>query len=151
MRRTQAEAQQAKGRRSNRQRGYTLAEMLVVLVILALLTALIAPRVLGRVGQAKGQTAKVQAENLVQAVEMFRLDVGRYPAAAEGLAVLLTDPGNAPGWAGPYLSRKLLPPDPWGQPFTYTLREDGGFAISSLGADGKPGGDGENTDVEVGP
>jgi general secretion pathway protein G len=145
MRRTPQQA------RRQRQAGYTLAEMLVVLVILALLTALIAPRVLGRVGQAREQTAKVQADNLVAAIELYRLDVGRLPDPTQGLEALLVAPTDASGWAGPYLQRRRVPADPWNRPFAYALTEDGAFSITSLGADGRPGGEGEDADIVVGP
>ncbi|AVO48836.1 type II secretion system protein GspG [Melaminivora suipulveris] len=130
-------------------RGFTLIELLVVLAILALLAGLVGPRVLGQLGGAKTKTAAVQIADLDKSLELFKLDVGRYPTTEEGLGALVQKPGNAAGWAGPYL-KGSLPPDPWGRPYRYT---NSGTAIEilSLGADGAPGGEGENADIRNTP
>lgn len=129
-----------------RHAGFTLIELLVVLAILALLAGLVGPRVLNQLGGAKSKTAAVQIADLDKALELFKLDVGRYPSTEEGLQALQTKPASvASGWAGPYL-KGSLPTDPWGKPYAYKL-EGGAVLIQSLGADGAPGGDGENADL----
>lgn len=125
----------------------TLIELLVVLVILTLVAGLIGPRVLDQLGGAKSKTATVQIKELEQALDLFKLDVGRYPSDAEGLRSLVERPSSAPGWNGPYL-RKELPADPWGNPYQYKFPgRNGGPDVFSYGADGRPGGEGENADV----
>lgn len=127
--------------------GFTLIELLVVLAILGLLAGLVGPRVLGQLGGAKSKTAAVQIKDLEQAAELFKLDVGRFPSSDEGLGALVTRPGNAPGWNGPYL-RKGLPADPWGGAYAYEYPgRRAELDIYSLGADKSPGGDGENADI----
>lgn len=128
--------------------GFTLVELLVVLVILVLLASIIGPRVIGYLGSSRSKTAHVQIESLVTAMELFHIDVGRYPTTAEGLAALVKSPGNIPGWNGPYLTKGNVPQDPWGRPYVYQAGQNGGaFAIRSLGADGKEGGSDENADI----
>ncbi len=127
--------------------GYTLTELLVVLVILGLLIGLIAPRFLGQIGKAKTKTARVQITNLSTALEYFQLDTGRYPTASTGLSALLTSPPNMENWDGPYLKTRRVPVDPWGNPYLYQPGANGSFIISTLGADNREGGDGENTDI----
>ena len=127
-------------------KGFTLIELLVVMVILAMLAALVGPRLFTNVGKGKQSAAKTQIEMLGQALDSFRLDVGRYPNTSEGLKALETDPG-APGWAGPYL-KKALPIDPWKNPYQYQFPgTHGEYDLYSNGADGAPGGEGENKDV----
>jgi len=134
-------------RKSTLVRGFTLIELLVVLAILTMLAGLVGPKVLNQLGGAKSKTAGVQIADLDKALELFKLDVGRYPTTQEGLAVLVTKPGNANGWNGPYL-KGGLPSDPWGNPYRYANpASDGGMEILSLGADNAPGGDGENADI----
>jgi len=129
------------------ERGFTLIELLVVVIILGLLAALVGPRLLGRVGQSKTAAARVQIELLGAALDQFKLDVGRYPATQEGLQALQVSPGNAPGWAGPYL-KKDVPRDPWGTPYQYKSSGDHGeYDLFTYGADQTPGGEGENTDI----
>lgn len=130
-----------------RHTGFTLVELLVVLVILTLLASLVGPRLLDQLGGAKAKTAKVQIAEMEQALDLFKLDVGRYPTEAESLRVLVERPGNLPGWNGPYL-KKGLPADPWNAPYQYKVPgRHGGVDIFSLGSDGKPGGDGDAADV----
>lgn len=128
--------------------GFTLIELLVVLAILTMLAGLVGPRVLGLLGGAKSKTAGVQIADLEKALELFKLDVGRFPNTEEGLGALVTKPGSAgASWAGPYL-KGGLPEDPWGRAYRYANPGvKGGIDIISLGADGAPGGDGENADV----
>lgn len=128
--------------------GYSLVELLVVLVILALLVGLVAPRVIGYLGRARSQTAEVQIKSLETSLDMFLVDTGRYPTPEEGLDALLRNNGDILGWSGPYLQDETVPLDPWGRAYHYTLSENGqGVRVFTLGADGADGGDGENADV----
>ena len=131
------------------EQGLTLVEMLVVLAILALVVGLVAPRVVDYLGRAKSTTAKLQIENLAAGLDLFRLDVGRYPSQSEGLAALAQRPSALPAWKGPYIKGDGVPPDPWGRPYTYRIpgRDGRAFDVLSLGADGAPGGSGENQDI----
>ena len=134
--------------RRNGEGGFTLVELLVVLVILVLLASIIGPRVIGYLGSSRAKTAHVQIESLVTAMELFHIDVGRYPTSTEGLAALVKSPGNIPGWNGPYLAKGDVPQDPWGRSYIYQAGQNGNaFEIKSLGADGKEGGTDENADV----
>ena len=129
-----------------RRGGFTLVELLVALVILGLLAGLVGPRVFNQLGGAKSKTAAVQIKDLEQAADLFRLDVGRYPTANEGLGALETNP-NASGWNGPYLKHGL-PDDPWGNPYRYeSPGRHAEIDIFSYGADNAPAGSGENADV----
>lgn len=133
--------------RPRRSGGFTLIELLVVLAILTLLAGLVGPRVLGQLGGAKSKTAAVQIADLEKSLELFKLDVGRFPTTEEGLQALVTKPATASGWNGPYL-KGGLPNDPWGKPYKYMSPvASGGIEILTLGADGAPGGEGENADV----
>lgn len=128
--------------------GFTLLELLVVLAILGLLAAVVAPQVLRYLGSSRSQTAKVQVENINAAMELFRLDVGRYPSAQEGLAALVTAPSTAPGWNGPYLQKASALTDPWGEPYAYRVPgRRGEVDIFTLGADKAENGQGEARDV----
>ncbi len=124
-------------------RGFTLIELLVVLAILAMLAAVVAPRVMNALGSSKARTARIQVEELGAALDLYRLDVGRYPSSLEALVQ-----DGSPGWNGPYLKKKRLPADPWGNPYRYRFPgEHGDYDLFSLGADGRPGGEGEDGDI----
>jgi general secretion pathway protein G len=116
------------GRRRSAQGGFTLIEVLVVLTILGLLLTVVAPRVTGWLDSGQERVARIQIRNLASAVEMFRLEVGRYPTQEEGLAALLVAPPGIVGWRGPYLEARELPRDPWGQPYGYRLSTGSGTA-----------------------
>ena len=131
--------------------GFTLLEMLVVLVIIGLIASLVGPRLFSRVDTSKVQIADTQSRMLRGAVETFQLEVGRLPTVDEGLAVLVKPPADERAksrWRGPYLD-EAVPADPWGNPYVYSMpgRDGMPFALYSLGADGKPGGEGNDADV----
>lgn len=128
--------------------GFTLVELLVVLAIIGLLAGLVGPRIWKSFGKAQSATAAIQIKDLEQAVELFRLDVGRFPNSREGLAALNQKPASANGWNGPYL-KGGVPLDPWGNAYHYELPGTHGmeFDIYSLGADNALGGEGENADI----
>lgn len=128
-------------------RGFSLIELLVVLVILGLLAGVVAPNVMNKLGGAKSKTAKLQIEDLSAALDMFSLDVGRYPNSDEGLDALTKGDGVT-NWAGPYLKKTTVPADPWGNAYHYKAPGDhGAFDLYSLGADNAEGGEGENADL----
>jgi len=130
-----------------RQRGFTLIEILVVVIILGLLVALVGPRLWGRVSMAKQKAAKAQIELFGTALDTFRLDVGRYPTAEEGLKALREKPSGTEGWQGPYLTKEI-PLDPWNKPYIYKCPGDhGDYDLLTYGLDGAEGGEGENQDV----
>jgi general secretion pathway protein G len=131
-------------------KAYTLTEMLVVLVIVGMLAAIVGPRLFSRLDDAKRRTAKLQLASIETGIDLFRLDMGRLPAAESGLEELVTAPeANSATWLGPYLARGELPKDPWGNAYLYELRAgEAGYRIASLGSDGKPGGAGSATDIE---
>lgn len=136
-----------------RRDGFTLLEMLVVLVIIGLLAGLVGPQLLGRADSAKVTTAQTQIKMLKGALETLRLDVGRFPTDAEGLSLLVnapTDTRLAAMWQGPYLSDDI-PLDPWGSAYQYKLNSRSAFSLYSWGADGKPGGSGLDEDVGILP
>ena len=136
--------------RRKTERGFTLVELLVVLAILGLLVALVAPALIRQLGSAKHKIAQQSVERLAGILDLYRLDVGEYPTTSQGLAALTTNAGNAPGWNGPYIKDADGAIDPWGRPFQYRSPSDRAghpFDIISLGADGKTGGDGEDADI----
>jgi general secretion pathway protein G len=134
--------------------GFTLLELIVVIIVLGLLAGLVAPQIFGRVSEAKSTTAKTQIELLGTALDNYRLDNGAYPTTEQGLAALREKPIRAPvplNWRGPYL-RKAVPLDPWGRPYLYRSpgeRNAAGYDLQSLGRDGKAGGSGEDADIGV--
>jgi general secretion pathway protein G len=131
-----------------RDSGFTLLELLVVLAIMGLLAAIVAPQVLRYLGSSRSQTAKVQVQNVNAALELYKLDVGRYPTPEEGLNALVTAPATAPGWNGPYLQKAGALRDPWGQPYFYKVPgQHGEVDVYTLGADKAEGGSGEAKDV----
>lgn len=128
--------------------GFTLVELLVVLVILVLLASIIGPRVIGYLGESKSKTAKIQIESLVTALELFHVDVGRYPSTAEGLDVLVKTSSKITGWNGPYLTKGAVPADPWNVPYHYeSPGKTTPFDLYTLGRDGKEGGSDEDEDI----
>ena len=133
--------------RAGTQRGFTLMELLVVLAILGLLMSLVGPRVLNQLGGAKTKTAGIQIKDLEQSLEMYKLDVGRFPSTEQGLVALMIKPGNAAGWNGPYL-KSDVPLDPWNREYHYKYPgENGELDIYSYGQDGQAGGESEDSDV----
>jgi general secretion pathway protein G len=119
------------------QAGFTLIEMLVVITIIGLIMALVAPRVLNYLAESKVKAAKIQIASLGSALDLYYLDVGHYPTSSEGLTALVQRPGNMTTWNGPYLKGDLVPEDPWGHPYNYRAPgEHGPYDITSYGADG---------------
>lgn len=126
--------------------GFTLVELLVVLAILGMLAALVGPQVLNQLGGAKSKSATIQIRDFEQALELYKLDVGRFPRSGEGLEALVRQPSGAKGWNGPYLKKDELPMDPWGNPYEYRV-SGSRIEIISYGADGRAGGSDEDADV----
>jgi len=129
------------------QRGFTLLELLVVMVIIGLLAAYVGPRFFSQIGKSEVKAARAQIDALEKALDQYRLDVGRYPTSEQGLAILMERPAGEPKWGGPYL-KKAVPNDPWGRPYLYRQPgEHGEYDLLSLGKDGQPGGSGEAEDI----
>ncbi|MEA2725173.1 MAG: ral secretion pathway protein [Gemmatimonadales bacterium] len=132
--------------------GFTLIEILVVIIVIGLLAGLVGPRILGRVSEAKTATARTQVELIGVALDNYRLDNGAYPTTEQGLAALQEKPGQepaSPNWRGPYL-KKATPLDPWGRPYSYTSpgeHSPTGYDLWTMGRDGQPGGEEDNADV----
>ena len=134
-------------RLNRKDKGFTLIELLIVMVILGLLAALVGPRMFGKVGKSKQKAAKAQISLFETALDTYRLDVGKYPKTDGGLEALRVKPDGAEKWDGPYIS-KNVPMDPWGNAYVYeSPSEHGDYEIVSLGADGRAGGEGEDTDI----
>jgi general secretion pathway protein G len=132
---------------NKKNQGFTLLELLVVMVIIGLLAGLVVPRYFSQVGKSQTKVAAAQIDALDKALVQFRLDVDRFPTTEEGLVALNEAPADAPGWAGPYL-KKAVPTDPWGKPFVYKEPgEHSDFDLMTLGKDGRPGGEKENMDI----
>jgi general secretion pathway protein G len=130
-----------------RLQGFTLLELLVVMVIIGLLAGFVAPRFFAQIGKSETKAARAQLDALEKALDQYRLDVGRYPGNEQGLAALVERPAGLTRWSGPYL-KKSVPQDPWGQPYIYKSPGDHGeFDLLSLGKDGQPGGTGEAEDI----
>jgi len=130
-----------------RENGFSLIELIVVLVILGLLAGIVGPRLWDRVGESKAQVAKLQIAELGNALALFRFDVGRYPTMSQGLQALVEDSGIQ-NWSGPYLSKNTVPKDTWGRDYQYRFPGDhGDYDVWSLGADGEQGGEGDDADV----
>lgn len=132
------------------QGGFTLVEILVVITIIGLIMALVGPRVLNYLGESKAKAAKIQLESFSSALDLYFLDLGRYPSSNEGL-IGLTQAGNASGWNGPYLRGGVVPSDPWGHAYVYRAPGDRApYEIKSLGSDGQEGGNGTASDIATG-
>lgn len=130
-----------------RSRGFTLLELLVVVVVIGLLAGFVAPRYFSQVGKSEVQVARAQIDAFEKALDLYRLDVRRYPSTEQGLQSLVSAPAGDAQWKGPYL-KKAVPVDPWGRPYVYrSPGAKGDYEIVSYGRDGKPGGSGEDADV----
>jgi general secretion pathway protein G len=132
---------------ARRHGGFTLLELLVVMVIIGLLAAYVGPKYFAQIGKSEVKTARAQIVAFEKALQQFRVDVGRYPSTEQGLQSLLKRPGDLGRWDGPYLE-KSIPTDPWGNPYVYASPgEHGEIDISSAGRDGRPGGEGPDADI----
>jgi len=129
-------------------RGFTLIELLVVLMILGLLAGLVGPRIMKYLGGAKTDTAQLQIEEFGAGLDLYHLEVGRYPTSDEGLVALSEPPAGARNWHGPYLKKRDIPSDPWGTQYRYrSPGENNDYDLYSLGRDNADGGSGEDTDL----
>lgn len=130
-----------------RMAGFTLLELLVVLVVLGLLAGLVAPKYFSQLGRSEAKVARAQIEGLGKALDLYRLETGHYPSSEQGLQALVNAPSGESHWKGPYLA-KAVPQDPWGRDYIYrSPGENGDYDLMSMGKDGQPGGDGENAEV----
>ena len=130
-------------------KGFTLLELLVVIVIIGLLAGYVAPRYFAQVGKSEIQVARAQIDSLEKALDQYRLDLRHYPSAEQGLDALVAKPQGEATWSGPYL-KKAVPNDPWGRPYVYRIPgEKGEFQLFSYGKDGKAGGNGEDADLGI--
>ncbi|MGB2815717.1 MAG: type II secretion system major pseudopilin GspG [Burkholderiaceae bacterium] len=137
-----------KCRQAAQVRGFTLLELLVVMVIIGLLAGYVAPRYFGQIGKSEAKVAKAQLDSLEKALDQYRLDTGHYPSTETGLNALVTKPSSEAKWSGPYL-KKAVPLDPWGRAYLYKSPGDhGDFDLISFGKDGQPGGTGEAEDIK---
>ncbi len=131
-----------------KEKGFTLLELLVVLGIIAMLAGIVGPQVMKHMGASKTKAAKVQVEDLSAALDMYKLDVGKYPTSEQGLSALVEKPADISRWNGPYLRKVKIPQDPWVQAYHYASPgQHGKFDLYSFGADGKEGGEGEDQDI----
>jgi len=130
------------------EQGFTLVEMLVVITIIALIMALVGPRVLNFLGESKVKAARIQIQSLGSALDLYALDAGHYPSSSEGLEALMRRPGGVSNWSGPYLKGDAVPKDPWGHQYIYrSPGQHGSYDILSYGADGQEGGTGAAADI----
>jgi general secretion pathway protein G len=128
-------------------RGFTLLELLVVMVIIGLLACYVGPKYFAQIGKSEVKAARAQLDALGKALDQYRLDTGHYPTTEQGLVTLVERPANEPKWGGPYLV-KAVPPDPWGNPYVFIMPgEHGEYDLLSYGKDGKPGGEGEAAEI----
>ena len=129
-------------------RGMTLIEILVVLVLIGIVLGIVGGNFIGRGEKAKADAAKIEIGQIGQALDLYKLETGRYPSSSDGLQSLVTAPGGASNWNGPYWKKSQIPKDPWGNDYRYTSPgQKGAYDILSLGADGKEGGEGANKDI----
>jgi general secretion pathway protein G len=130
-----------------RRRGFTLLELLVVMVIIGLLAGYVGPKLFAQIGKSEVKVARAQIDALSKALDQYRIDTGRYPDTSQGLLALVVKPGDEARWQGPYLA-KTVPVDPWQRPYTYrSPGQYGEYDLASLGKDGAPGGEGDNIDI----
>ncbi len=135
-------------KRSHNQHGMTLIEILVVLVLIGIVMGILGGNFIGRGEKAKADAAKIEIGQIGQALDLYKLETGRYPSSSEGLQALVSAPAGASNWNGPYWKKSSIPKDPWGNDYRYTSPgQKGAYDIVSLGADGKEGGDGTNKDI----
>jgi len=134
---------------SQRERGFSLLELLAVLVILGILAGVFAPKFLGQAESAKRKAAKLEIDQIGQSLDLYKLEIGKYPTSQEGLAALVTAPSGTTNWNGPYLKKTTVPKDPWGNEYKYVSPGDQNrpYDIISFGGDGKEGGDGDGKDI----
>jgi len=134
-------------RRRRSSDGFTLLELLVVMVIIGLLAGFVGPKLFAQIGKSEVKVARAQIESLSKSLGQYRIDLGHYPSTEQGLAALVVKPAQEPTWSGPYLA-KAVPKDPWGHDYLYTYPgQHGDYDLVSLGRDGKPGGEGEDADL----
>ena len=133
--------------RQRRHAGFTLLELLVVMVIIGLLAGYVGPKLFGQIGKSEVKVARAQIDALAKGLDQYRIDTGRFPSTEQGLAALTGRPASESKWAGPYLA-KTIPKDPWGNDYHYVSPgEHGDYDLMSYGRDGRPGGDGEDADL----
>jgi len=134
---------------TQRERGFSLLELLAVLVILGILAGVFAPKFLGQAESAKRKAAKLEIDQIGQSLDLYKLEIGKYPTSQEGLAALVTAPSGTTNWNGPYLKKTTVPKDPWGNEYKYVSPGDQNrpYDIVSMGSDGKEGGEGDGKDI----
>ncbi|HUI20248.1 MAG TPA: type II secretion system major pseudopilin GspG [Methylocella sp.] len=144
-----ASKHKASASRGGREDGFTLVEILVVITIIGLIMGLVGPRVLNYLSESKVKAATIQIQSFASSLDLYYLDLGRYPSTSEGLAALVQRPGGATGWNGPYLKNNSVPNDPWGHPYKYrSPSEHGAYEIVSLGSSGQEGGTGTAANIK---